>query len=162
MAKTLTRPAPGALDPARPITCAGLAVRKLSRAVSRVYDEALQPVGLTSGQFMILAHVVNAPGINMSRLATALGMDRSTLTRLVGPLVEAGYVTTGADEDDQRAKKVMPTAEGRQKFDVALESWTSAQDRVLERLALADLGDFVPAVRKATEVFGSTSESREA
>lgn len=52
-----------------------------ARAVTRAYDEALRPVGLRSTQFTVLVAASVANGIPLNRLATMLGLERTTLTR---------------------------------------------------------------------------------
>src|SRR5258708_1146165 len=61
-------------------TCACQTVRMAARAVTRAYDETLKPVGLRSTQFTVLVAARVAGGIPLNRLATMLGLERTTLT----------------------------------------------------------------------------------
>ncbi len=79
-------------------TCANL--RKAARAVTQVYDQALRPTGLKATQFTMLATLSNRGDLPLSRLAEALVMDRTTLTRNLKPLVGKGLVRI---DQDQRA-----------------------------------------------------------
>ena len=65
------------------ITGRCLAVRTLSaaRAISRRYDTALRPVGLTITQFTLLAAIAQTRPNSISEIAERLSMERTSLTR---------------------------------------------------------------------------------
>src|SRR5580692_4033045 len=74
----------------RNCTCSQL--RRAGRQVTQLYDRALEPAGLTIGQFGLLAYLStagaeNPGGIAIGALADARGMDPTTLTRNLKPLV---------------------------------------------------------------------------
>jgi DNA-binding MarR family transcriptional regulator len=107
------------------------ALRKASRRMSRIYDEALSPVGLGSSQHTILAELSRrteqAP--TLWELADALVMDRTTITRNLRPLERDGYITVLPSEVDRRSKLVALTAAGKQKFEEASVFWLQAQKK---------------------------------
>src|SRR5690349_18366919 len=91
--------------------CVCTALRKATRAVSRVYDEALEAAGLTTTQFAILRHVARAGTPPLSRLAEQLVMDRTSLYRTLEPMQRHGWVAI-APAPAGRAKLVSLTPEG--------------------------------------------------
>jgi DNA-binding MarR family transcriptional regulator len=99
--------------------------------MSRIYDEALSPVGLGSSQHTILAELARwtdqAP--TLWELADALVMDRTTVTRNLRPLERDGYVTVLASEVDRRSKLVALTHAGKEKFAEARVFWLQAQKK---------------------------------
>jgi len=108
-------------------TCANL--RKVTRAVTQAFDEALRPAGLRSTQFTLLA-VLSAKGdAPLTRVAETLGMDRTTLTRNLKPLVQRGLISL-EQGDDQRVRNVSLTDDGSQAFEDALPHWQLAQKRI--------------------------------
>lgn len=117
----------------RPCTCFQL--RKLTRTVSRLYDQHLGKVGLKTTQFSLLQHV-NHQALPMAQLADLLGAERTTLTRNLRPLIEAGWVEL-LPGTDPRQRIVTITEAGRGKTRAAREVWRGAQDE-LERLLGAD------------------------
>ena len=119
-----------ALDPAA-CTCANL--RKATRVVTQVYDAALQPTGLRATQFTLLATLSKRGDLPLTRLAEALVMDRTTLTRNLKPLVDKGFVRIHQDED-QRVRRISLTDAGRNMLDEALPNWRKAQSRLVEDL----------------------------
>ncbi len=116
--------------------CTAAKVRRLARRITRIYDDALAPHGLTVGQIGLLASLRRSEGVAITALADRLSADASTVSRLLKPLVAAGYVTIGPDPDDRRARRVRLTDAGAEKRRSAAAGWAAAQDQV--RLALGD------------------------
>ena len=115
-------------------TCANL--RKAARVVTQAYDAALQPVGLKATQFTLLATLTNLGDGPLTRLADALVMDRTTLTRNLKPLVREGYIRIDQDAD-QRVRKVSLTPAGRDVFHKARPRWAQAQSKIQGALGQA-------------------------
>src|SRR5215470_7019099 len=91
----------------------------------------------------------------LRKLAVALAMDRTTLTRNLKPLADADLVAV-APGDDARARIVSATRRGRRAWQDARELWREAQDEVNRALgaeqvaALHDLlDDSLRRLRKA-------------
>ena len=114
--------------------CTGMRVRKLARKVSQIYDAALAGSGLSIGQFGVLGHVVNGRGASGGTLAERLVMDRSSLSRALGPLIRAGLVEMGTREGDRRVKVVRATDAGRAAFAAAEPGWRAGQQQVAQAL----------------------------
>lgn len=109
--------------------CACSKLRRASRALTRLYDEALGEAGLTTTQFAILRTLARLGPSSVTALARATGHERSAMTRNLRPLEEAGHVDVGAG-DDQRSRRVALTASGRAAIAGAEPSWHRAQARV--------------------------------
>jgi DNA-binding MarR family transcriptional regulator len=59
--------------------------------VTKLYDDALAPVGLGGNQFSILARLSLGDPRTIQDLARLLVMDRSTLGHLLRPLEKRGW-----------------------------------------------------------------------
>ena len=70
-------------------SCLCLHVQRAARALARRYDDALRPLGLTSGQFSLLMSLNRPEPPTMSSVANLLAMDRTTLTAALKPLIES-------------------------------------------------------------------------
>ena len=113
-----------------PCTC--FKVRSLSRRITQLYDETIAPSGLRSTQFSLLANARRPRGgaaPSVTELADAMFMDRTTLTRNLRPLADAGLVAIQSGSD-ARSKAVVVTEAGEQAFLRARELWKLAQKRV--------------------------------
>ena len=123
--------------------CACFGVRQLSRRITRSYDEALRPTGLKVTQFTMLAAVVAADGsVSLSDLAGRLGMDRSTFSRNLKPLVQRGLVRH-VDAMKGRSRSVRATKAGRVVFLEAEPAWRRAQARLRDTLGKTAFRQFV-------------------
>jgi DNA-binding MarR family transcriptional regulator len=109
--------------------CNCTALRKASRRVSQLYDEALASCGLRVTQLAILNQIVRMGTPAMGELARALVMDRGALAHNVKPLERDGLVETVADPADRRNRLVTLTRAGRRKIVECERSWARAQDR---------------------------------
>ena len=113
-----------------PSACTCFRLRSLTRRVTRLYDQVLAPSGLTVTQYSLLAHALRQDAApTVSELAQQLFTDRTTLTRNLKPLVDAGLVNV-ADGTDARSKAVRVTARGRSAFQAARPLWKEAQARL--------------------------------
>ena len=63
-----------------------------ARAVTRVYDEALRPIGLKITQFALLSAIDMGIGGSISDLAERLAFERTTLTRNLQLLKDNGFI----------------------------------------------------------------------
>lgn len=115
--------------------CLCLATRRAARALSRRYDEALRPVGLTSGQFSLLMSLNRPEPPTLGAVATVLAMDRTTLTANLKPLERRGLVESRVDPDDRRGRRLALTAAGRETLCAALPLWVRTQAEVSRLLA---------------------------
>ncbi len=139
------------LDTAELTACTCANLRKASRAVTQVYDAALQPTGLKATQFTLLATMATLGDLPLTRLAEALVMDRTTLTRNLKPLVGKGLVDVARD-DDQRVRRIGLTPSGRTAFDEALPHWRNAQSRFVEGLGQERLRDLLVGIGEAVSI----------
>jgi len=104
-------------------TCLCLHAQRAARALARHYDIAFKPLGLTSGQFSLLMSL-NAPEPpSLGRVATLLGMDRTTLTANLKPLERRGLLAIGSDASDRRTRLLRLTPAGRALLAKAVPIW---------------------------------------
>ncbi len=108
-------------------TCAWFRLRRVSRAITNLYDTALKPSGVRATQFAVLTALsqFDEP-IAMQKLACLLAVDRTTLTRLLSPLSDRGLLTVASGED-QRVRLVSLTPAGATVLARALPLWEHAQ-----------------------------------
>jgi DNA-binding MarR family transcriptional regulator len=116
-------------DPA--CTCSRL--RRATRAVTQLYDDALAPSGLRVTQFSLLRKLEREGPSRMSELAEKLLLDRTALTRTLEPLLAAGYVEVTRGRD-ARTRDVSITRTGRAAVAAAVGPWKRAQAAVARRV----------------------------
>ncbi|HEY0062284.1 MAG TPA: MarR family winged helix-turn-helix transcriptional regulator [Telluria sp.] len=109
----------------KPLGCTCFKLRKLTRAMSRLYDQHMATVGLKTTQYSLLVNAARAP-LPVAELADTLGMERTTLTRNLKPLLDAGFVELKPGADS-RQRIVTISAVGRAKVEQAYLAWRAAQ-----------------------------------
>jgi DNA-binding MarR family transcriptional regulator len=136
--------------------CLCFRARRTSRALTRLYDEALRPLGIQASQLSVLNAValIGDREAAMGTLADILVMDRTTLSRNLRPLEQAGLIRIDPSPVDARARLVRLTAAGERAVAEALPLWTRANAQVVAALgagaAAALRGQFDAAVAAAS------------
>ena len=75
------------------LACACATLRRTTRLVSQLYDEAMRPSGIRGTQFTLLQALKLAPGISQKQMAEVLGIDSTTLTRTLVLLRKRGWLS---------------------------------------------------------------------
>ena len=92
--------------------CVAVRLRLLTRAVSRVYNKALRPYGLTISQMNVLVAVSYLGEAKHQQVCQALSLDKSTLSRDVERMHARGWLDTLAGADG-RTSLLRVTLAGR-------------------------------------------------
>jgi DNA-binding MarR family transcriptional regulator len=115
--------------------CTCMRMRRATRRVTQLYDQVLEPAGLTANQFGLLAYLQGArtarsDASSIGTIAEWLGMDPSTLNRNLKPLEAKGLVRNARDPADGRVRIVQITDVGQRVFLRAVPLWRGAQAQV--------------------------------
>jgi DNA-binding MarR family transcriptional regulator len=152
---------PEALAPVAPEVpprgCSSQKVRRLSRRISQHFDRLVAATGLKTTQYSLLSNVAVLGPIRPGELARAMGLDASTLTRNLQPLVAAGWIEIGPG-DDERSRAVALTAAGVAKRIEAQRSWKRAQLAFNDRLGVERVGRLHALVEECMDVLDATDE----
>mgnify|MGYP003792195181 CR=1 FL=1 len=93
----------------------GFTLSVLARQWRRGLETGLAHAGLTDATWAPLLHLQESgDGITQKELAVRVGIDGSSLVRLIDILVNKGFVERQVDEQDRRARLIYLTAEGRE------------------------------------------------
>lgn len=108
------------------VACYCANARRAALALTSRYDEALAPHGLKVTQFSLLHAVRRRGQPNLTELAEATGLDRSTLGRNLRGLEALGLVALSPGED-LRDRVVALTPQGRARLRAAGAAWQGLQ-----------------------------------
>jgi DNA-binding MarR family transcriptional regulator len=111
--------------------CACTRARTAARLITRAYDEALRPAGLTAAQLAVLAAIDSIEVASIAALSKTLFMDRTTLSRNLKPILAAGLIAM--EEGPGRSKSVTITKAGEKALRSALPLWQHAQQALAHR-----------------------------
>ena len=115
------------------LNCTCFRVKRLSRAITQLYDEAVRPVGLRITQFSLLSALRNEGPMTVATLATGLGADTTSISRALATLQSRELVAL-REGPDKRSKSVSITLPGRELLRQAEPHWLEAQRRIAEAL----------------------------
>ena len=107
-------------------TCLCLHLQRAARALARRFDDALRPLGMTSGQFSMMMALNRPEPPSIGSVASLLSMDRTTLTAALKPLQRRGLVEVEIDSGDRRGRRLKLTAEGGALLARAVPIWREA------------------------------------
>jgi len=116
-----------------PLPCACQNLRRLTRLVTRIYDEELRKVDIEVTHFGILTALSAIGEANQKTLSAGFAMDSTTLTRTLALLRRQGWITVKAGKD-RRERVFRLTESGKQKFATAQPHWQEAERRLRKTL----------------------------
>lgn len=125
-----------------PSECVLRHVTRTARAVVSAYDAALKETGLTGNQFNVLMTLREMNALTVGELASAVGMDPSTVPRMIEPLAAQGWMKIEAGAD-KRKRFLSLTRTGRRKIDAAERRWRVIQSGVTQQFGTSDWRDMM-------------------
>ena len=131
--------------------CVFAHIRRASRSVAQMYDAVTRESGLRAGQLSVLITLEMAGRSTITKLGEYLVMDRTTLTRNLGPLEREGLIESAPGED-RRTRMVGLTAAGRKMLAGALTLWEKAHKKLIGALGEVRTGRMLADLKKTVEV----------
>ncbi|HEY3812429.1 MAG TPA: MarR family winged helix-turn-helix transcriptional regulator [Caulobacteraceae bacterium] len=126
-------------------SCVVWKVRRAARILTRLYDEALAPCGLTSVQLATLDALSDLGSCTLDQISDLNGHERSATWRGLQPLIRKGLVRQA--ERAGRAGRYELTPEGAELLKAAIERWRVIQTEVVAQ-AGADVDRLIATVDK--------------
>lgn len=128
--------------------CGCLNIRKASRVVTQLFDEALEPIGLRSTQLAILVTVAIHGPASVAKLSRELVMDPSTLARNLQPLLQLELIEKTPGPTGNR-KLISLSDSGTEAITRAMPLWEAAQKRLLQHFGSQQWPMFVSFLSQA-------------
>lgn len=110
--------------------CIATRVRQLSRIITRVYDDAMRPLGITMSQYTLLTQLAQQDGITAVEIGTGLDIEKSTLSRNLKRLLALGHLTMDPPAG-RRGRGLHLTHKGQDVIHRGYPVWKEAQTRVV-------------------------------
>jgi DNA-binding MarR family transcriptional regulator len=108
--------------------CLASRVRQLSRIVTRVYDDAMRPLGITASQFTLLTQLGQQDGITAVEIGYTLDIEKSTLSRNLKRMLALGLIDMEPPAG-RRGRGLHLTPKGQAMIKDAYPVWKDAQIR---------------------------------
>lgn len=113
--------------------CISTRIRQLSRIITRVYDDALRPLGITASQFTLLTQLAQQDGITAVEIGHTLDIEKSTLSRNLKRLLQDGLLTMDPPAG-RRGRGLHLTPKGETVIQAGFPVWREAQTRTIRVL----------------------------
>jgi DNA-binding MarR family transcriptional regulator len=130
---------------------AGQLFFRLWRASHTRIAEALASIGLTPALFGVLNFLGAREGAIQLEIATAMGIDPSTLVTLIDELESAGLAKRRPHPKDRRAREVTLTPRGRRQLERARRMAFQVEDEVLQGLGASERRDLLSLLGRALD-----------
>ncbi|SRR5713226_4320791 len=132
------------------LPCACQNLRRLTRIVTRIYDQELTKAGIEIAQFGVLTALGETGETNQKRLSAGLAMDSTTLTRTLGLIRKQGWVRVRRGKD-RRERLLGLTRAGKSQLAEAQPHWEQAEHRLRKELGDAGWKNMKETVARVTE-----------
>jgi len=115
----------------------GYQLRLAQLALFRDFDRAMQDLGISPGRVGMLLLVEANPGLSQSRLALAVGLDRSTLVPVLDALERRGLLERRSGPD-RRTNGLWLTARGKRFLATVKRRIAQHEERFLDLLTVSE------------------------
>ncbi|MEO5825309.1 MAG: MarR family transcriptional regulator [Gemmatimonadales bacterium] len=112
----------------------GMALHRLARRHRAQLAHLLAAHGVHAGQDMLLCEVWEEPGLRQAALATRLGVEAATITRMVQRLERGGLVERRRDPHDGRVSRIHPTPRSRLLEAGVRHAWAQLEETMVSQL----------------------------
>lgn len=113
--------------------CLATRVRQLSRIITRVYDDAMRPLGITASQYTLLAQLAARDSITAVEIGHELDIEKSTLSRNLKRLLGLGHIIMDPPAG-RRGRGLHLTPKGQAILKDAFPIWQDAQTRAVSAM----------------------------
>ncbi len=126
----------------------GYLLRRAQATIFREFERSLGDLGLTPGAFGLLMLIRANPGITQMDLATAFGIDKSTLTPVLNRLERGGLVRREQLAHDRRYNALYFEESREEFFGRARSRVRDFEQSVADRLSPAEQHELVRLIGK--------------
>ena len=120
-------------------TCMIARTRLISRVITNIFDEELRPLGLQSSQHILLNSIMRKGSATRAEIGRANHLDRSTLTRNLKVMLEAGWIEEVAEQAHGRQRPLRLSRLGEELLFSSIAAWRAGQARAAKVLGQAGM-----------------------
>ena len=121
----------------------GFKVYDAQRSLSRSLEIALEPYGITPGQFNLLSQLERAGQLSQKALAELTRKEQATITRYLDVLERKNLISRVKDKNDRRAHVVSTTDDARILLETVTPVAIDAANHLIENIEQHDIDTFL-------------------
>ena len=133
-----------------PLPCACQNLRRLTRLVTRIYEQELRNANIEITQFGLLTALAIVGEANQKTLSAGFAMDSTTLTRTLGLLRKQRWIHVRPGKD-KRERVFRLTKAGKKQIATAQPLWLEAERRLRKMLGSAAWKQMQATVARVTD-----------
>ncbi|WP_167957995.1 MarR family winged helix-turn-helix transcriptional regulator [Anaerosporobacter faecicola] len=85
------------------------------------YGNELADLDISTGQYMFIVSICENAGLSQEELGEKIGINKSTVAKVIAQLKQDGYVVREVDELDKRGYKLYPTEKAKDVYPKIVE-----------------------------------------
>ena len=129
-------------------------IRKSWIAIAKMYNDVVEPYGLTMAMGFALLNIDVKEGTPSTALGPKMGMESTSLSRLLKNMEAAGWIYRESHPSDRRSVLIKLTPAGLAKRKTSRDTVLEFNQRVLQVLTEAERDAFFGVVEKIDQVVG--------
>jgi len=106
--------------------CLAVRIRLLNRTITKIFNEALRPLGVKVNQLNVLMVVAKHEPISPGDVSRRLNMEKSTMSRNIDRMRTRGWLNV-SDGHSPRTQILKLSSAGRKMIERSLPFWEKAQ-----------------------------------
>lgn len=140
----------------------GMRIVVIARRWRQFLDDRLSASGLSDATWAPLVHLHRADGwLHHKDLAARIGLDVSSLVRLLDKLEEQGLIERCQDPADRRAKRLSLTAAGKHRVDEIMGVVAQLEEELLQDVDDRTAEAMMSAFSRIEERLEGTKDNRD-
>jgi DNA-binding MarR family transcriptional regulator len=126
----------------------GFRLRMAQVMVFKDFEEALAGLDITPAIFGVLEILSQNKGLTQTRLAVAIGLDRSSLVPLLDKLQTRQLVARAQSTEDRRSNNLHLSPQGEQLLEEAARRIALHEQRILSSLSKSEARQLIALLQK--------------
>ena len=129
-------------------------------AINRMYNQEALKNDITTSIGFVLLNINSTEGTPATKIAPLIGLESSSLVRMLKSMEEKGLIYRKADPLDKRMVRVFLTKLGQQKKDIAFDTVMAFNQFVFDKIPAKDLRVFFRVIQKINQIVEETDLSK--
>lgn len=136
-------------------------INVIGRCAAQYRSEQLEQYGLNSRQHPYILHICRNPGISQEKLARAIYVNKSSVTRQLASLEQNGFIERTVSSTDKRAMLVYPTQKALEVFPIVRKVLAEWNQYITEDFNAEELELLLKMLQKVRDKATSYVETRD-
>ncbi len=121
-------------------------------AISRMYNQVGQPRGVTTSTGFVLLMINPEFGTRATKIAPLMGMESTSLSRILKSMEEQGFIYRQQDPDDGRAVRIFLTEKGQEDQEEAKRTVLEFNDEIKREVGQTELNTFFQVIQRINQI----------